>query len=615
MAFRQGSSYTYSNHFYTLLKIGSFKKLGLLYIVALSCIALSIIGSQVFIQKFIDKQTHDSRVINIAGRQRMLSQKISKLALEIKSNTNNTDFHHAFNDALQLWTASHKGLLIGDEENGLDGDNSEAILNLFENVQPHHDAIVTHAQSILLMLSQNETPLDSLNTHIDGILDHEESFLVGMDAIVFQYDNEAKSKVADLKRIELILFGIALSVIVLEFFFFFLPVSKRVASTFESMVKSEDDAKKMTRELNKLYIELGKSYQDLESVNLKPEEPSIFMKLDSLSNITFIADKFKKLIEVDEMKNAPTNLIEWLDQEGYRREFVEEVLNDVSVGKTWRGELRLNSASGDMLWFDTFIVPIASGQSAKEEIMVVGRDLTEIKEAQMRSREFNREQIEKKVKEQQYRSVLILEGQEEERKRIAQEIHDGIGQMLTALKLNLEGLTSSSSEHMKKKLVDTRSLMKGVIKEVRRVSFNLTPSSLSDFGIVAAVRKISTEVTALSSTKVTFENKTKFINRLDSNVETNLYRIVQEAVNNGIKYAKAEEIVITFEHDINSLFVTVEDDGQGFDYDKLKTDGHFGASGHGIFNMKERTAFINGELDIDSQIGKGTKITITLPLN
>ena len=129
------------------------------------------------------------------------------------------------------------------------------------------------------------------------------------------------------------------------------------------------------------------------------------------------------------------------------------------------------------------------------------------------------------------------------------------------------------------------------------------------------MKKISSEVSALTSTEVSFENKTKFIKRLENNIETNLYRIVQEAVNNGIKYAKAKKIVISFEHNMNNLIVVVKDDGIGFDYDKLNKSGHFGASGHGIFNMKERTAFINGNFNIETTVGKGTKITITLPLN
>ncbi|MEP1787615.1 ATP-binding protein, partial [Reichenbachiella sp.] len=154
-----------------------------------------------------------------------------------------------------------------------------------------------------------------------------------------------------------------------------------------------------------------------------------------------------------------------------------------------------------------------------------------------------------------------------------------------------------------------------VIKEVRRVSFNLTPSSLVDFGITPAMKKISQEVSALTNTEVVFENRTNFINRLDKNVETNLYRIVQEAVNNGIKYAAADKIVISFEHNPSHLIVIVEDNGKGFEFKKLEKTGHFGASGHGIFNMKERAAFINGSLDIQTKLGVGTKIIIKLPLS
>src|SRR5690606_28020056 len=165
-----------------------------------------------------------------------------------------------------------------------------------------------------------------------------------------------------------------------------------------------------------------------------------------------------------------------------------------------------------------------------------GADETEKKEAEAISQEISRERIEKKVKAQQFRSVLILEGQEEERKRISRDMHDGIGQLLSAMKFNLESIHSVGSHNEKEKLKTSRELLLKVIREVRRVSFNLTPSALSDYGIVSVLNKFSKEMSKIADIQVTFENKTGFLSRLEGKVENNLYRIVQEAVNNTIKY-------------------------------------------------------------------------------
>ena len=397
-------------------------------------------------------------------------------------------------------------------------------------------------------------------------------------------------------------------------FWLFAPKYKRFKKIYEELIDSEDAAKKITQEVNKLYNELGKSYQDLESINLVPTDPVILLKLETDGTIKSVSEKLSSILSL-EAHSIGNNLFEWLEKQSLSADFIYDLRTIMSQNKAWTGELNVTDEEGDLLWLDLFIQPVLGIEESQNVFLVIGRDITDIKEAKQRSREINRETIEKRVKEQQYRSVLILQGQEEERKRIAAEIHDGIGQMLTGLKLNLEGITPSSSVHMKKRIKDTKDIMKSVIKEVRRVSFNLAPSSLVDFGLAPAMKKISQEMSVLTSTKVEFKNNTGFINRLDKHVESNLYRIVQEAINNGIKYAQADKIVIRFEHDPTHLHVVVEDNGKGFEIEKLEKIGHFGASGHGIFNMKERAAFIDASFEIQTELKRGTSIMITLPLN
>ena len=583
----------------------NFRRLEYLYLTALGCIALAIIVSQILIQTSINRQQDDARVINVAGRQRMLSQQISKLSLKIQNgygdNARNID---DLNSALSLWKNSHEGLQVGDSIQGLSGINSAKIKSMFAEIEPHFNAIYSNADSIL-----NSENSKEINNHIDVILTHEADFLEGMDRIVFQYDAEASEKVAQLKRTEIYLFFASILIIGLELIFVFRPLAKNVRKTVSSLQQSEDRSKKVNRELSKLYEELGKSYQDLEAVNIKPESPSVYATISKNGKFLYHSPKFLQLMEYSETA-PPKTLQELLKASDYDEKFIKGLMDHLKAGKNWNGEIRLISEPGDFVWLESFIVLIQSSS----EIKLVARDVTEFKEAKVRSREINHERIEKIVKEQQYRSSFILEGQEEERKRLSRELHDGLGQMLSAMKLQLESIVPSSKP-TQLRLEDTKDLMKSIIREVRRVSFNLTPSSLDDFGLVPAVSKFCEEINKVTKINLEFVNETRFINRLESKVETNLYRITQEAVNNAIKYSKASNILVRFSHDINSLNIMIEDDGKGFNYNEIQQTGHFERPGHGIFNMKERTSYIGGSFSLQSSPGDGTKILITLSLD
>ena len=127
-----------------------FKRLGLFYLIALGCIALSIVVSQILIQTSINRQQDDAHVINVAGRQRMLSQKISKLALKIEHQKGERLQNIiALREALALWKQSHEGLQFGDAELGLSGANSSIIMEMFETISPHYEAIYQNAQDLL----------------------------------------------------------------------------------------------------------------------------------------------------------------------------------------------------------------------------------------------------------------------------------------------------------------------------------------------------------------------------------------------------------------------------------------------------------------------------------
>ncbi len=580
-----------------------FRRLGKLYLIALGCIALAIILSQLLIQLSIREQQDDARVINVAGRQRMLSQKIAKVALKIKQDTAFRKTNQKeLKEAVDLWKRSHEGLLNGDISLGLDGDNSETIVRMFNEIDLEFEAIYKSALSIL-----EET--HAIDSDVDIILSNEPRFLAGMNAIVFQYDLEASDRVRSLKNTEFVLFLGSLLIIVLELIFVFHPLAKNIQSTVTELQESEISSKKITRELSKLYEELGKSYQDLEAVNITPESHTLYatIKIDGVFNS--VSGKFLNLMEYT-TRSEMNSFIHILEKSGYGQKFIDDLFQLFNEGKNWSGELKLINEPGDFIWLDTFIVPTL----LQGDIKLIARDITEFKEAKIRSREIMKERIDASIKEQQFRSSLILEGQEEERKRISQELHDSIGQMLSALKLQQEAVTPYS-RHMKIKLDAIKKLTKKVIQEVRRVSFSLAPSSLDDFGLVVAISRFCEDVNELTNLDIGFINETNFITRLDPKVEINLYRIIQEGINNAIKYSEGSKVEVKFVHGVNMLSISILDNGKGFDYIELESAGYFKNPGHGIFNMRERTSYIGGSFELETGQEQGTRIQITLPIN
>ncbi|MDR6194012.1 sensor histidine kinase [Siphonobacter sp. SORGH_AS_0500] len=207
------------------------------------------------------------------------------------------------------------------------------------------------------------------------------------------------------------------------------------------------------------------------------------------------------------------------------------------------------------------------------------------------------------------RTAALLEGQEEERKRLAQELHDGVGQLLTGIRLQIELLQNASYTDKEKISYQVlKELVLETIETVRQISYDLMPSVLTDFGLVSALRLLSEKITKISGIKVRF-NSGEFPIRLSSAIEVNLYRIVQEAINNSLKYAKASVIDITLTEKKGKINLRIQDDGIGFNPEELakKAIAH-----SGLGNMKLRAESIGSTFEISSIIGKGTTIKIEL---
>jgi two-component system, NarL family, sensor histidine kinase DegS len=349
-------------------------------------------------------------------------------------------------------------------------------------------------------------------------------------------------------------------------------------------------------------------------VNQPPESPRLLARADRGGNVLFLADAFAGSVAADarqaEGNLRLSDLFTGITDPG---DWMDSIIDTVSDGNSWQGELVLAATDGTTPWMDVTITPVYEQQGQVAELLVLGTDITLRKEAEHGMKQKNKAEIERKINQQKFRSVLILEGQEEERKRLAMDIHDGIGQMLTSLNFQISSIDLASTEKAEKKIADIDHLVKDVIKEVRRVTFNLKPTVLGDYGLQAALNVFVHEIAKLTTLKLTYKSEGT-LERLPENIENNIFRITQEAINNAIKYSGSPQVEVMLAQTGDDLVVSVRDTGKGFDARALKDRNIDIGSGRGLFNMYERTEYIHGRLEIRSEPGHGTEVLLTVPL-
>ena len=592
-----------------------FTRLGTWYILALSVIASVAIIGQVLIQDHLESQQDDSHVVNVAGKQRMLSQKITKslLLLSHREPGDRGQTIRSLRSSLKLWGISQEGLLHGNDSLNLPGDNSEEITAMFESLRPHFEAMYKNADSIANAFANDSTVSYAIiRPMVDQVLLNEPKFLAGMEQIVFQYDSEAHEKVTKLSRMEYFLLIVSILIIILEIVFIFRPTTLHVSKTISKLIDSERNAKKLSKEIGALYASLEKSYEQISHINEPMENPKLFAKADRGGNIIFISPLFTAMTGISE--SNPSMRISDLFEIAGDDDWMDEVIETVTEIQHYQSQLRIRTVSGKELWAEVIISPVYNEKDEVDELIILGSDITRQKSAEQNMSVKTKAEIEKKINQQKFRSVLILEGQEEERKRLAMDIHDGIGQMLSSLKFQIESIDLESNSQAVKKLEEIQQLITQVIKEVRRVTFNLKPTVLGDYGLQAGLNVFIREIGKLTDIELEYKVEGEMAARIPQKIENNIFRIVQEAINNAIKYSETRRIEVVLHQSDHELVITVRDEGKGFDEKLIEARSINIESGRGFFNMYERTEYVNGKLDLKSSPGQGTTITLTVPL-
>jgi len=222
--------------------------------------------------------------------------------------------------------------------------------------------------------------------------------------------------------------------------------------------------------------------------------------------------------------------------------------------------------------------------------------------------------LEKEKKAQEEFSKRLIQSQEEERKRIASELHDSIGQNLLIIKNYASlGKKLNNPETGLKHFEEISNNASTTIDEVRRIAYNLHPYHLERLGLTNAVLSIIDNAEA--SSQINFKIKSDNIdNILSKEAEINLFRIIQECINNIIKHSHANEAEIIIEKKDYEILIRIKDNGKGFSSFDGNFEGTDISKGFGLENLRKRISIIKGEIKFASEPGKGTEVSIKVPL-
>jgi PAS domain S-box-containing protein len=332
-------------------------------------------------------------------------------------------------------------------------------------------------------------------------------------------------------------------------------------------------------------VQLKESLKQLADVKFALDASSIVAVTDRRGRIQYVNDKFCEISKYsrDELLGQDHRII----NSGYHgKPFMQNLWKTISSGQVWRGEIKNRAKDGTHYWVNTTIVPFVDEAGRPYQYLAIRNEVTKLKK------------VEEELKQMVTKVIGI---QEEERKRFSRELHDGIGQSLFSLLIQLDQILGKERNPELERL---RNYVSDIIEDVRNMAWEMRPSVLDDLGVIPALRTYIENYSRHYGIKVDLEcNLSK---RLEPQEETVIYRVIQEALTNIAKYADVAEANVRVTETERQIETCIEDRGKGFVRDRS-------AKGVGLLSMEERARGVGATLDIRSSIGKGTTVSLILP--
>jgi PAS domain S-box-containing protein len=355
-------------------------------------------------------------------------------------------------------------------------------------------------------------------------------------------------------------------------------------------------------------IEMALYKHDIES-RLRQSEEQYFSTIRSISDAVVVLDKHFCINYLNPSAEYLTGWtlpkaqgkpilevmrVRYTDEEGSYINPMQCGLDGSRMSSLPKNLLLVSSKGHETPIGEGSISPVIDNKENCTGLVMIFKNLTEKTERERLMKEFEIQ-----------RMAALFEGQEKERIRIAKDLHDGLGQMLNAVKmsLNLNGTDNKRTEELSK-LIDE------AIQESIRISENLLPSKLRDFDLATCLRSLCTQMRSSLNLQISFESLGA-PQELDQTRKINFYRIAQEALNNAVKHSHASSIIVQLNEEADVIQLSVEDDGQGLAAaEKVKSK----SARNGLVNMRERAEIMGGTFIIESDENRGTLIIVEAPI-
>src|SRR5271166_406699 len=379
----------------------------------------------------------------------------------------------------------------------------------------------------------------------------------------------------------------------------------------ERVAERTDELERRAEALQKLNNELARKNQELDAI--VSTAPDIIFSRQADGARDYISDRF---YEYTGAVTGSANGFGWLDfvNPEDRERSMSHWLRCVQSGDNYESEYRMRGKDGEYRWFRARAVPIRDFEGKIIKWYGTCSDIHDSKLLEQSIRD-SATQLEKLVDDRtaalRRLSGRLLTMQDDERRRIARELHDGLGQELAAAKMMMDGiLEKKSAQSNRRAAMDASEAIDRAIQQVRSLSHLLHPPLLDEVGLLSALRWYLDGLTRRSGIETSLQVQPPEFPRLGAELETAIFRIIQEALTNVYRHSGAQKAWVTLTHGENRVVVTIRDDGKGIENPVAEL--HPGSVGIGIGGMSQRAKEFGGELRL-SNLVPGTLVEVAVP--